>query len=403
MEACGLIVEYNPFHNGHLYHVERAKGVSRAECIIAVMSGSFLQRGEPAIIDKYHRAKAALESGVDIVIELPYPYAVQSSHLFAAGSVKSLHEIGVSSICFGSESGDVHDFIESYRQYMKHQETYRETLKNELDRGLSYPNASKEAYRKIGLTDDAIDLSKPNNILGFSYVRALMEQRLPIRPLTIKRTKSGYHDESVTSTIASATSIRKNILADNQLSEKIQRTLPPPSIKQLKNYYQKTKTWHTWELYFPFLQFRVMTMLPAELREIHGVDEGLEYRIQKTAKQATSMNEWISAIKTKRYTWTRIQRMFVHILTNTKKQTLNNITDLYHIPYVRLLGMTETGQSYLNKAKHKMDVPLISSRQHTNSPMIELEENATHAYHSVLAPAVKKTLWKQEIEPLIRV
>lgn len=403
MEACGLIVEYNPFHNGHLYHVEQAKNISQADCIIAVMSGSFLQRGEPAIIDKYHRTMAALVSGVDIVIELPYPYAVESSHLFAAGSVKTLHEIGAASICFGSESGDVSDFTESYRLFEQQKDIYTKTLKETLNEGQAYPHASKEAYEAIGLSSKAIDLAKPNNILGFSYVQAIMDNRLPIRPLTIKRSKSGYHDQSVTDTIASATSIRQAILAENQLSENVQHALPDASIRQLKAYVDKTNIWHSWEAYFPFLQYRVMTMNPDELREIHGVDEGLEYRIQKTAGQVTSIHEWIHAIKTKRYTWTRIQRTFVHILTNTKKQAIQPIIRTQHIPYVRLLGMTQTGQAYLNQAKHTMDVPLITSRQQYNGNMIHLEDNATHAYHSILSPSVRHDRWRREIEPLIRV
>src|SRR5699024_423806 len=154
-----------------------------------------------------------------IVLELPYPYAVQSSHLFASGSVKILQEAGVSSICFGSESGDVTDFTNSYHQFQQHKDLYTSTLKHSLEQGNSYPSASKEAYEKIGLTGKAIDLSKPNNILGFSYVRAIMDNHYPIQPLTIERTKSGYHDASITGEIASATSIRKEMLEENQITE----------------------------------------------------------------------------------------------------------------------------------------------------------------------------------------
>lgn len=403
MKACGLIVEYNPFHNGHLYHIKKAKEVSQAECMIAIMSGSFLQRGEPAIIDKYHRTLAALKSGADIVIELPYPYAVQSSHLFAVGAVKTLHEVGVSSICFGSESGDVTDFINNYNHLQQHTQVYKETLKKSLEQGISYPAANKDAYEKIGLTTKTMDLSKPNNILGFSYVQAIKDHHLSIQPLTIKRTKSDYHDETITSTIASATSIRKEIVEGNKLTENVQHALPASTIQQLSDYYAKATLWHTWEQYFPLLHYRVMTMGTAYLREIHGVDEGLEHRIQKTAKHATSIQNWIEAIKTKRYTWTRIQRIFVHILTNTTKQAIQRITDTHHIPYVRLLGMTKTGQFYLNSVKNQMDVPLVSSLQQHNSPMMQMEEKASHAYYSILSPTVKNRLWKQEIDPLIRI
>src|SRR5699024_1743363 len=146
MKASGLVVEYNPFHNGHLFHVQQAKKISSADCIIAVMSGSFLQRGEPAIIDKFHRTKTALASGVDIVLELPYAYAVQSSELFAKGAIHTLQKIGVDSLCFGSESGNISDFITSYNTLKEKNETFKRILKKSLNNGYSFPEASKEAY-----------------------------------------------------------------------------------------------------------------------------------------------------------------------------------------------------------------------------------------------------------------
>src|SRR5690625_6062685 len=170
MRACGLIVEYNPLHNGHVYHIQSAKKVSKADCMIAVMSGPFLQRGEPAIIDKFHRAKAALASGVDIILELPYPYAVQSSHLFAKGSVHSLAERGVSSICFGSESGDISTSTTGYHSWKENDGIYTDRLKRYLSAGHSFPLASMKALEFIGLTTGQMDLSQSNNILGFSFV-----------------------------------------------------------------------------------------------------------------------------------------------------------------------------------------------------------------------------------------
>lgn len=403
MKACGLIVEYNPFHNGHLHHVEQAKEISGAECIIAVMSGSFLQRGEPAIIDKYHRTLAALKGGVDLVVELPYTYAVQSSHLFATGAVKTLNEMGASSICFGSESGNVARFVESYHHFSEHKDTYIEVLRKALDQGKSYPSASEEAHHEIGMTSQAIDLTQPNNILGYSYVKAIKDHQLAIQPLTIKRTKSGYHDESISDTIASATSIRSEILAKGHLTEKVRHTLPDSTICQLLDYYAKASLWHTWENYFPFILYRIQTMDTDELRDIHGVDEGLEFRIKKSAKHATCMQDLISATKTKRYTWTRLQRIFVHLLTNTTKQAIQPIIDEQPIPYIRLLGMNGTGQSYLSQIKNDMDVPIVSSLQQHKSTMMKIEERATHAYYSVLPSTIQQNLWKQEIQSVIRI
>ncbi|HLQ71619.1 MAG TPA: nucleotidyltransferase family protein, partial [Bacillota bacterium] len=276
------------------------------------------------------------------------------------------------------------------------------TLKRSLEQGQSYPTASKEAYEKIGLTSKSFDLSKPNNILGFSYIQAIKNLHLPIQPLTIKRTKSDYHDDSIIGTIASATSIRKEMLEMSRITENVQHALPASTVRQLNEYRAKTTFWHTWEAYFQLLHYRVMMMNPEELRNIHGVIEGLEHRIKKTARSATSIQDWISAIKTKRYTWTRIQRIFVHILTNTTKQEIQHIINNYHIPYVRLLGMTKTGKSYLNSVKSNMDVPLISSLKHLHYPMMKLEEKASRAYYSILDPEARHEIWKQEIQPPIR-
>ncbi|GGB45038.1 nucleotidyltransferase [Virgibacillus dakarensis] len=401
MKACGLIVEYNPFHNGHVYHLKNAKNVSNADCMITVMSGSFLQRGEPAIIDKFYRTKAAVTSGIDIVVELPYAFAVQSSDLFARGSVLTLQALGVDSICFGSESGDITDFISGYHLFNEQAELFRETLTTQLQQGLSFPEASKAAYQKIGLTTAGMDLTKPNNILGFSYVKAILENNLPIEPLTIKRSKSGYHDKTITSSIASATSIREQLFADNKITPEIAAAIPEATKEQLNRYRHIATSWHQWEDYFPLLHYRVMTMTEQELSAIQGVDEGLEYRLKKTAKHATSFENWMEQLKTKRYTWTRLQRMFVHILTNTKKRDMTFVLEMASMPYVRLLGLTKTGRQYLNSIKKQIEIPVITKLSRNMHPLLHLEEKASAAYYSILPPALQMKLRSQELQPPI--
>lgn len=399
MKACGIIVEYNPLHNGHLYHIKEARNMTQAECMIAVMSGSFLQRGEPAIIDKFHRTKAALASGVDIVLELPYPYAVQSSTLFAKGSVKTLHEIGVSSLCFGSEQGDIDHFIKSYHTYNQHIDTYNKVLTYYLNLGYSFPQASRHAYEKIGLTTQQMDLSQPNNILGFSYVKTILNHDLCIEPLTIKRTSSQYHDQTIEGTIASATSIRKQLINHKSITRDITRTIPQQTVEALEQYRETATIWHSWEAYFPLLHYRVVSMTPEELSMIHGVDEGLEYRIKQTAQEATSFKHWMESLKTKRYTWTRLQRTFVHILTNTTKEQMNAIHQKHSVSYIRLLGLTKTGQTYLNKVKKHLHVPLIGQLGRHNHLGLHLEERATDTYLSILPRQQQLMLRKQELLP----
>ncbi|WP_233879135.1 nucleotidyltransferase [Virgibacillus halodenitrificans] len=401
MDACGLIVEYNPFHNGHLYHVQQAKKSSKADCIIAVMSGSFLQRGEPAIIDKFHRTQAALASGVDLVVELPYSYAVQNSDFFAKGAVHTLDKLKVSSICFGSESGNTSNFITSYKMFKEKEAIFHEVVQLYLKKGISFPEASKAAYKQIGLSTNELDLTKPNNILGFGYIRAIFEGNLSISPITIERTGSNYHDQMINNSVASATSIRKALFQQESLTEKIQGTLPVSTCEQLIKYKKITGYWHTWENYFPLLQYRVLTMTLDEIRKIHGVTEGIEYRIKKTAKTATSFSGWMDELKTKRYTRTRLQRMFVHILTNTKKEDLLPILDDQSVSYVRLLGFNETGRKYINLNKKKIQVPLVTKLTKNMDISLSLEEKASNAYYSILPPSIAEKLRKQELQPPI--
>ena len=403
MKSCGVIVEYNPFHNGHYYHIQSAKRKTEADCTIAVMSGTFLQRGEPAIIDKFHRTKAALHSGVDIVIELPFVYAVQNSDLFAKGAVQTLFHLGVSSICFGSEKGNIADFQSAYDIWNKNNNVFQHTLQAALKEGVSFPEASKAGYKSIGIDEHILDLFRPNNILGFSYVKEVLNNKLPISLYTIKRKTSNYHDERIQGPIASATSIRKALFQEGKLTETIAKTLPKATANMLKEYKEHTSTWHEWESYFPLLHYRVMSMTTKELQAIHGVDEGLEFRIKETAKQATSFKQWMQMMKTKRYTWTRLQRIFVHILCNTKKEETCYLQENKSIPYARILGMTNTGQSYLNRYKKQIEIPLITGLSKNMHPFLHTEERVSNIYYSVLPPLKKVQFIKIELQPPIMV
>ncbi|UFU00925.1 nucleotidyltransferase [Radiobacillus kanasensis] len=402
MEACGLIVEYNPFHNGHLYHLTQSKKETKASCIIAVMSGNFLQRGEPAIIDKFHRTKIALQSGVDLVIELPYAYAVQHSDLFSFGAVTALEHLFCQSVCFGSEHGTIDAFLSAYDTLHHEKQRFQEELHRHLAEGISFPEASKRAYQSIGLTEGAVDLSSPNNILGFSYVKAIKDHSYQISPMTIERTSNQFHQKTITSSIASATSIRKELLENQRITEKASQAMPTSTLEALHDYYQKTGMWHNWDHYFSVLQYRIQTMSLTELENIHGVEEGLEYRLKRTIASAISFEEWMQALKTKRYTWTRLQRICTHIITNTTKQEMEEIKTSSSFPYVRVLGMTKNGQKYLNQIKKQATVPIYTKLPNDNSLLSRMEERATNAYYSVLNPKQKIALKQQEFQPPIR-
>ncbi|WP_307065420.1 nucleotidyltransferase [Alkalibacillus filiformis] len=397
MKSCGLIVEYNPFHNGHFYHQESSRQKTDADVTVAVMSSSFLQRGEPAIIDKFARTKAALNHHVDVVLELPFLYAVQYADLFAHGAVSILNALEVDYVCFGSESGDIQAFKDRYTHFKEHEEQFQSLLQKNLKQGYSFPQASTEAYDAIGLRSKELDLGQPNNILGFSYVKAIQNLNSDIIPETIQRTKSGYHDETIEHDIASATSIRQEIVSTKQLTKKAEQALPKETVKQLKSYQQNSGNWHDWELYFPYLQLIVQTKSEEELREVHGMIEGLEYKLKQTVNRVSNFQQWMEQLKTKRYTWTRLQRIFVHLLTNTTKDEVEAYKDLTEPPYIRLLGMNEQGRAFINQKKKQIDIPIISNLQQTQHPLIKIEERATDAYYSVIQPHHRANLRKQEL------
>lgn len=394
MKACGLVVEYNPLHNGHLHHIQEAKRVSKSDCIIAVMSSSFLQRGEPVIIDKFHRTKAALKAGVDIVLELPYAFSVQNSDLFALGAIRSLEAIGVNSICFGSESGSIHQFISSYHKLAENEMNYSYYLNKSLQLGLSFPMASKNAFQELGLTEQ-LDLGRPNNILGFSYVKTILANRIPIEPLTIKRIESDYHDQQIKGNIASATSIRKQLLKDGKISKEILQSIPQITQESLITYKVLSTLWHEWEDYFHLLKYRVSTMTSSELSKIHDVSEGLEHRIIATEKRATSFYHWMSLLKTKRYTWTRLQRIFTHILTNSGKEEMKLVHE-ETLPYIRMLGFNDSGRKYLNARKKDIKLPIETKLRRNQPLLLNMEERAINAYYSILPGKIKENLLKQE-------
>ncbi|QQZ08051.1 nucleotidyltransferase [Heyndrickxia vini] len=396
MKSTGLIVEYNPFHNGHFFHVEEARKRTNADVVIAVMSGNFLQRGEPAIISKWARAKMALLAGVDIVVELPYAFAVQHAEIFAYGSITILHALKCNYFCFGSESGDINEFSSAIDLIENYHMEYETSVKELMKTGVSYPTALSQSFKKI-FTDhkNPIDLSKPNNILGFHYMQTNNTFQSPMQAVTIKRKNANYHDEEfASSTIASATSIRKATFESNQSINGIEQYVPKTTSNVLQDYYNGYQTFHNWELYWPFLQYRLLSIEETDLANIYEIEEGIEHRLKRHAKDAVSFHDFMQRVKTKRYTWTRIQRMCVHILTNTKKNEM--FRHHKHVEYIRLLGMTENGRKYLNQIKKDIDVPLISKVSSIPNELIELDIRASNVYSQGLQEPFKQKLFKAE-------
>lgn len=402
MRAVGVVVEYNPFHNGHYYHIQESRKVTEADLVVAVMSGNFLQRGEPALVSKWARTKMALEGGADLVIELPYVFATQKAEIFAFGAVGLLHALGVDSICFGSESGDIHSFRNTLKEMKERKGTFDLLIKQALEHGKSYPSAASDAFHSLKLADSTVDLSQPNNILGFHYVEAIDKLNSTIQPFTIERTKAHYHDQHFADQhIASATSIRTSLFSEKTNLEEIQNVIPETTYYHLLSYKESFGMFHHWENYFAYFKYRLLSSTPEELSQIYEVEEGLENRLLQYIASAATFKEFMEQIKTKRYTWTRLQRVCTHILTNTSKLLMKENSK--YPTYIRFLGTSLAGQNYLNGIKKNVAIPIVSKLSAFSNEQINLDIKASNVYASCLTEPYRSMMIKQEFSnPPIR-
>lgn len=381
MKIIGVIAEYNPFHNGHLYHLNKIKELYPDSLIVVVLSGHFMQRGEPSIISKWDRTELALEYGADIVIELPFPFATQSADIFAKGAIQILKQMHVDTLIFGSETDNVDKLIELSNIDLEN----KESIQSNLDRGMSYAKATYEY-----LKDASNELIQtPNDILGLAYIKSIKNEHANIIPITIKRTND-YHSTDLNGSIVSASAIRKALYDGKDISTLV----PKLTLEKLNNnlFFQ--------EDYFPFYHYKMVSEIN-RLEEYQTVDEGLENRIKKEILNATSLDDFILRVKTKRYTYNKIRRMLTHILVGFTKEEAKKYK---HISYIRILGFTKKGQHYLNQIKKNMQLPIITKFKKENDPMLELEFRATMVYASILNQEEQKKIIEQEYKqkPIIK-
>lgn len=406
MHVMGVIVEYNPFHNGHLYHINKSRELVNATHIIAVMSGNYIQRGEPALVDKWTRTKMALSCGVDLVIELPFIYAVQSAEIFAYGAIKLLDSTNiVDSICFGSESGNI-KMLAKIAEILAYEPPYfKENIKKYLKQGYSFPESRQMAIAEH-LEGDSSMLSSPNNILAIEYIKNLIRLNSKIKPYTIKRVASGYHDTVIKDNIPSATAIR-NILKSGNIYE-IDNALPNICHEELIKEFKKGKG----PVFLEDFEMPIFATLrkatKRDLMEIQDVNEGLENRLMKYARETGNLHELINNVKTKRYTTTRIKRILIHAMVGIKKRDLH-LFNIHGGPqYMRVLGFNEKGKNLLKLIKERSQLPIITNvRDLSKYPpliksMLEIEVKATDLY--VLGfknPEERKAGRDQVLSPII--
>ncbi|MCX7903723.1 MAG: nucleotidyltransferase [Caloramator sp.] len=376
MKATGIIVEYNPLHNGHIYHLEQTKKITNCDYIVAIMSGNFVQRGEPALINKWARAEAALKAGIDLVIELPVIYSISSAENFAYGAIAILNKLKIiDSICFGSESGSLEPLFKISQILADEPKEYKNLLRNYLKQGLQYPKAREFALNTY-FKDTNNLLQTSNNILGIEYLKALIKLNSNIKPYTIKRIKNNYNDINITSNIASATSIRHNL--DN--CELIKTTMPHFSFEIIQREKKLGRGPINIENLKDLILYKIRSLTTSELSKIHDISEGLENKIKYAAEESSTIEDLLNLVQSKRYTRTRLQRILLYILFDiTREVYLQNTKE---INYIRILAANSNGRKILKYIKDNelVDIPIIINPSRYDKDLLSLDIKATDIY-----------------------
>ena len=350
MKTAGIIAEYNPFHNGHEYHINMTRDLTGADGIVAVLSGNFVQRGEAAICDKYARAQMALQGGADLVVELPCVYACQSAEFFAKGGVGVLEKLGCDYISFGMESENMEELVEIAKKVKNPDEDFKTRLADALKEGTSYPKALAKA-----LGTEIVDT--PNNVLAIEYLKAVEN----LKPIGIRR-RGSLHDQP-----GSASDVRKR-LGNGEDIAKLVSTYTADILREQKQ--------PDIRIFESLVLYKLRTMSAEEIGRLPDVTEGLENRIKDAALKATSLEELCELVKTKRYTMARIRRVFVNAILGITKDDLGLSPQ-----YIRVLGMNETGMKILANLRDKTDIPVITKTADAKMcRMLEIDINASDVY-----------------------
>ena len=410
MKVLGLITEYNPFHNGHKYHIEEAKKVTEADYVVVVMSGNFVQRGAPAIIDKYFRAQMALDNGADLVFELPTYYATASAEYFAQGAVSLLDKLSiVDYLCFGSESGDIKALKDTAMFLNNPPPSFDEQIAEYCKMGLSYPAAREKATTKHFQGSKSSDykliletLSEPNNILGIEYLKALDEFSSKIEAVTIKRVSSHYHDDSLglsdshsladAGQISSATAIRNDILKndDKNLKSKVKAYLPEGVYNILLDKNNKSFP-ITEEDFSSIIKYKLLSEDVENLTSYADMNEDLAKRIKNNTNLDVDIDTLLKKVKTKNMTYTRISRVLTHVLLNIKKEEFETFNKNGYTAYGRILGMRRSSSNLVRRIKEEGNIPIISNLPQAEKQLGEIAMNmlkgdifAAHVYNQAI-------------------
>ena len=402
MKVVGLIAEYNPFHNGHQYHIEKALEITGADVVIVVMSGNFVQRGTPAIMPKHLRVEAALKAGASLILELPVSYATGSAEFFAFGAVSLLDKLGcVDSICFGSECGDIEVLQNLARIIHDEPEEYKSCLSKYLRQGNSFPLARQKAITDYLNSDIATDiLAGPNNILGIEYLKALYKLESKMTPYTISRIISHYHDENLCENYSSASAIR-NVLSKSS-DFNLDSQIPKASISLMSETYGTRYPIYTNDFSL-LLKYKLMSKTKETITSYADVSEELANRIYNLLNQFHSFEQFCELLKTKEITYSRISRALLHILLGIKR------SDILDIAYAHVLGFRKSDASVFSEIKKFSSIPIVTKLVDTDflsdegKAQLEQDIYASNLYESVIAEKFKTAFINEYEHPIVRI
>lgn len=393
MKVNGVIAEYNPFHNGHKYHLEESKRLTGADYTVAVISGNFVQRGDPALIDKHTRAEMALRNGADLVLELPTVYSASSAEFFATGAVSLLDKLGtVTHLCFGSECGDIELLRQIASILREEPEEYTRVLKLRLRQGYSYPNSRNSALIHYcpALTENTKIFSSPNNILGIEYIKAIMNQGSTMEPVTVRRLGADYHSLSPRSGYCSALSLRQ-ALSDGRGLSSVAHYMPAAASELLSDRLVLGRGICSND-FSSALYYKLLSEKEAGFDKYLDVSTDLSNRICKRLSEYKNFDSFCDLLKTKELTYTRISRCLLHILLNLTKEDMAVCTELEHTPYARLLGFRRDAEPLLSAIKEHASIPLVTKLADAEKllstdtyPMLKQDIQISQLYYGVAA------------------
>ena len=411
MKVCGVIAEYNPFHNGHENQIKEARELTGADKVIVVMSGNFTQRGVPAFMDKYTRTEMALKGGADLVLELPLYYSVGSAEFFATGAITLLDRLGVTdSLCFGSECGDISILDDIANILTEQKEELHESIREKMKTGLSYPMARAQAIEEM--IPDSYEhvqaMSEPNNILGFEYLRALKQRDSKIKPYTNLRIGSGYHDRMVQSTLSSAMAIRESVYETGELN-RVESQVPYYVYDIMKKNFNQT---------FPIFEEDISAMLKYKMlldassgyTSYVDISKDFSDKILKNLNRYSSFSQFCDLLKSKDITYARVSRSLLHVLLNIRKDRMQMFMDDGYIYYARMLGFREESKDLLTEIKNSSEIPLLSKLADAKNilgenamTMLEGDIQAAHIYDTLVTEKFHSATVSEYSREIVRI